>query len=213
MEADEGVVTTHLRHLKTRNLRQSSISNRRYVLRRLGAWAGGSTRDDRHPTLAPILYLTKRQLEDWQTASADLVSPATLRMEMSSVREFYAWCIKKGLRTDNPAEDLEMPMVHRGLPKPMKDADLARAIAAADPRIAAVLALAAFAGLRACEIARQDWSEVDLSAEEPHLRVMDGKGGHGRVVPVSSALAGILRALPTLPRCSYHPAERARRAL
>jgi len=93
MEADEGVVATHLRHLKVRNLRQSSISNRRYVLRRLAEWVDG-----------PILYLTASQLKAWQEARTDEVSPSTVRMEMTSVREFYKWCIKEGLRADSPVD-------------------------------------------------------------------------------------------------------------
>lgn len=184
MEA-EGAVNQHLRHLKVRNLRDASISNRRYVLRRLAAWANG-----------PILYLTESQLELWQGKRAETIKAATLRMEMTSVREFYKWCIREGLRKDNPADRLDMPRVARGLPRPVPDASLAGAMAEADPRICAILALAAFAGLRACEIARLDWAEVHLADEGATLRVVDGKGGRGRVLPVSTALAVVLRQLP-----------------
>ncbi len=182
---EEGAVNQHLRHLKVRNLRATSISNRRYVLKRLAGWAHG-----------PILYLTESQLEEWQNNRAEQVVPGTLRMEMTSIREFYKWCVREGLRKDNPADRLDMPRVPRGLPGAMEDVDLARAIAAADPRVAAILALAAFAGLRACEIARLDWSEVTITGTAPQLRVVDGKGGKGRVLPVSAALAAILAVLP-----------------
>lgn len=180
---EEGAVLAHLRHLKVRNLRAATISNRGYVLNRLAGWVDG-----------PILYLSQSQLEEWQNERSDQVKPATLRMEMTSIREFYRWCVREGLRRENPADRLDMPRVARGLPRPMADVDLARAIGAADPRVAAVLALAAFAGLRACEIARLDWAEIDLAAAR--LRIVDGKGGKGRVLPVSRALTAILTNLP-----------------
>lgn len=182
---EEGAVTQHLRHLRVRNLRPASIDNRRYVLRRLALWAGG-----------PILYLTAGQLAQWQIDRAALIKAPSLRMEMTSVREFYRWCIREGLLTDNPTARLDMPRVARGLPRPMADLELARAMTLADARICTILALAAFAGLRAGEIARLDWGDVRIGASDESLRVVDGKGGHGRVLPVSSALALVLRQLP-----------------
>ena len=63
----------------------------------------------------------------------------------------------------------------------------------------ACLALAAFAGLRACEIAGLDWHDVDF--ETGQLRIVEGKGGHSRVLPLSTALAAELERL-------YHAAGR-----
>lgn len=182
---EEGAVTQHLRHLIVRNLRPSTIGNRRYVLHRLSEWARG-----------PILYLTESQLAQWQRERADAIRAPSLRMEMTSVREFYRWCVRQGLLASNPTDRLDMPRVVRGLPRPIGDAKLADAMAGALPREAAILALAAFAGLRACEIARLDWGEVYIAAVDSTLRVVDGKGGKGRIVPVSSALAAVLDELP-----------------
>jgi integrase len=56
-------------------------------------------------------------------------------------------------------------------PRPIGDDRLAAAMAAADPEMTAILALAAFAGLRAIEIAKLDWAEVGIGQRRPHLRV------------------------------------------
>jgi integrase/recombinase XerD len=59
----------------------------------------------------------------------------------------------------------------------------------------ALLALGAFAGLRAAEIAGLDWSEVYITGAEPVIRVV-GKGSKERIVDASPTLVRILLALP-----------------
>lgn len=181
----EGVVSRYLEHLKVRNLRPATIYNRRCALARLRRWAHG-----------PILYLEERQLRDWQAQRAAEIQPEPLRTEMSHVRQFYRWACRERYRDDDPTMRLELPRVARRLPRPIKDQALAAAMAAADLAMSAILALAAFAGLRACEIAQLDWSEVGLDERSPHVRIVDGKGGHGRIVPISTALSAALAALP-----------------
>ena len=122
-------------------------------------------------------------------------SPEALRVECSQLRAFYRWALLERLITEDPTVRLVLPKVVRGLPRPITDAKLAEALAGAEPAIKAILALAAFAGLRACEIARLDWAEVGI-VESPHLRVLDGKGGKGRIIPISTALAAALAELP-----------------
>lgn len=184
MDTAEGAVLLHVQHLRRRNCRDQTIYNRRCALGRLSRWAEG-----------PILYLSEEQLERWQDARVEQITPAARRSELSHAREFYRWAVRERLLRDDPTMRLEMPRAPRGVPRPMAEADVARAIAGADPRMAALLGLAAFAGLRACEIARLDFSEVDFGSQTPMIRVVDGKGGHGRLVPMAPALVAMLRDL------------------
>lgn len=196
---DEGVVSRYLEHMQVRNLRTWTIYCRGRALARLGNWAGG-----------PILYLTEVQLKDWQTMRSKQVSPEALRTDTSHLRQFYRWVQREGFRVDDPTARLIMPRVHRRLPRPIADALLAEAMLGADPHTKAILALAALAGLRACEIAQLDWSEVGLVDEKPHLRIEEGKGGKGRHVPLSAPLIAVLRELPVrrgpvIPRLNGEP--------
>jgi integrase len=55
-----------------------------------------------------------------------------------------------------------------------------------------------------------EWSEVGIVDRQPLLRVTEGKGGHMRVVPLSSALAATLKGLPhrrgpVIPRADGRP--------
>lgn len=183
--APEGAVVLHLRHLHTRNCRTQTIYNRRRALARLSKWASG-----------PILYLPEEDLLRWEDDRSDQISPAARASELSSVREFYRWALREHLITLDPTVRLSMPRAPRRLPRPIGDADLAEAIRRADARLAAILGLAAFAGLRACEVARLDWAEVGLTEKPPMIRIIDGKGGHGRLVPLAPALTALLEALP-----------------
>lgn len=182
----EGIVGRYLDHLRVRNLRYWTIYNRQCALARLSRWAGG-----------PVLYLTAAELARWQTQRAGEVQPEPLRTELSHARQFYRWCVREGYLATDPTARLDMPRVVRHLPRPIRDSVLAAAMAAADPPMLAILALAAFAGLRACEIAGLDWSEVGGDPRNPNIRVVDGKGGHSRLVPLSGPLAAVLDALPS----------------
>jgi integrase/recombinase XerC len=183
----QGAVLGYLRHLEVRNCREQTIYNRRRALARLTAWANGR----------PLLTLTGDELAAWQDERTGQILASSRRAELSSVREFYRWALREGRIKKDPTARLFMPRAPRGMPRPVGERDLADALAVADPWMAAILGLAAFAGLRACEIARLDWSEVGFNDDPPSIRIVDGKGGRGRVVPLAPTLAELLLALPT----------------
>lgn len=166
-------------------MRNWTVYNRQCALARLGRWAGG-----------PILYLSEDRLKAWQLQRSTEIQPEPQRTELSNVRQFYRWCVREGFRGDDPTLRLDMPRVSRRVPRPISEKLLIDAMAGADQATLAILSLAAFAGLRACEIARLTWAEVGMGDNEPVLRVVEGKGGHGRMVPMSGPLAVVLADLP-----------------
>ncbi len=141
----------------------------------------------------PILYLDHQDLQRWQTERAAVVKPQTLRSEMSAVRSFFRWAVREELLDVDPTARLDMPKVGRRLPRPITQQKYAMALERADLDMRVILGLAGWAGLRACEIARLDWRDVDL--EERSLRVV-GKGDKEAVVPMPVVLAELLRELP-----------------
>jgi integrase/recombinase XerC len=179
------IVARYIEHMRLRNLRPWTVYGRERALARLGAWHGG-----------PILYLTYAELYRWQLDRAKSIQPEPQRTELSHARQFYRWAVREGLIRDDPTDRLILPRVHQGLPRPIGDGDLAVAMEGALPETKAILGLAAFAGLRACEIAGLDWADVGLGEKYPGIRIFEGKGGHGRIVPLSDALDGVLRELP-----------------
>lgn len=127
---------------------------------------------------------TQDELEAWQ----DTIRIERLRFRTSMVRPYYVFLHKRGLRPDNPAALLVTPRAKRGLPRPIAFDALERAIRTApSPRIQAWLILAAYAGLRAKEIAH-----LEMACFEPSpgggmfIRLTRTKGERQRV----SALPG-----------------------
>jgi len=93
---------------------------------------------------------TQTELENWQ----DSLEPSALRFKTAMVRPYYAYIHHRGFRPDNPAALLVTPKKRKGLPRPIEFEAMERAIRnAPSPRLQAWLILAAYAGLRAKEIA------------------------------------------------------------
>jgi integrase/recombinase XerC len=145
------------------------------LLHRLAAWLQAHDTD--------LLSAQLQHLESWQDHL--VLSPNTLRGDTTTVKGFYRWLRRRArLRLDDPAEDLDRPRPPHYLPRPIGEAELELALDTAPERIRPWLVLAAFQGLRACEIAALDRSWL-VETADPALLYIRGKGGRLRVVPVS----------------------------
>lgn len=172
-------VTAHVAWMRLRRLSEATVELRCVALRSLA----------RH-TARPALAATAADLDSWQRALD--VSDQTRASYVSQVASFYAWAVGEGLVEQDPSVVLVSPKLPRRQPRPISEDDLALALAAAPPRIEPWLELAAYAGLRAGEIARLDRRDVLDHADPPVLVVM-GKGGRERVVPLAPRVRDALR--------------------
>lgn len=135
-----------------------------------------------HTRRIPVKWLDGRKL-----------APRTRYTDISHISAFFQWAIREGLTEHDPTLRVERPKVIPGLPRPIDRDDLRLALRqATDPRVSAMLHLAAFAGLRCAEIAA-------LRAEDINgdMMLVNGKGGKQRVVPVHPLIHAALRALRT----------------
>lgn len=178
-------VSDYLRSLRIRRLSPKTITTAKSILHNLAVTCGG--RD--------LLDLAHADLYEWQARRADQVAARTMRTQLSYVRGFYTWAVDEDLLQTDPSTRLAVPRVPRLLPHPISEEDLERATEAADDRLRAILCLAAFAGLRAAEVADLDWRNVYLSGPEPTLRVV-GKGSKERIIDLSLSMVRILERLP-----------------
>jgi len=149
-------------------------------------------------TAVPILDTTPDDVEQWMRVRSAAVGTAALRTQGSYVRGYFRWAVRHGLRDDDPTLLMDLPRAPRRRPRPIRENTLKEAVDGADPVMRAVLCLAAFAGLRACEIAALDWSEVWLG-DHPQMRVV-GKGGHEDTIDVSPQLVEALLAVRRVRR-------------
>ncbi len=178
-------VEAHLSHLRLKNASAGSVEQRFYSLRRLARFLGVECGVD-------LLAVTDIDLDDWQHSNAHL-DPATRRSYAAHVSEFYLWALAGGLTSSNPALVLVRPKQGRRLPRPTAPDDVQMAVDCAPPRLRLMLVLAAYAGLRAGEIAHLTRGQVRDTSTPPVL-VIRGKGDAERVVPMSGRVVMELRA-------------------
>jgi integrase len=179
-------VNDYLRWMRTRRLSPRTVGTAKSILNNVAIAVGGD-RD--------LLELAHADLYEWQATRAEQVVARTLRTQLGYLKRFYAWAVAEQLLLDDPAARLETPRVPQLLPHPISEEDLSRAIDEADDRMRAIICLAAYAGLRAAEVADLDWRDVYLSGPEPTLRVV-GKGNKERIIDLSPGLVRILSRLP-----------------
>jgi site-specific recombinase XerD len=166
-------VAAHVRWMRLRGLSEATVEHRQKVLRLLVQHAGH-----------PLLTLTEDDLDSWQSTLGTLALESQ-RSYKVQVRGYYAWAVDEAHLLDaNPAAVLIVPKVPRGLPRPISERDLERALREAPQMIRVWLELAAYAGLRAKEIAALERRDVLDDASTPAL-VLHGKGGKTRFVPLA----------------------------
>ncbi len=113
----------------------------------------------------------------------------SLQRELSAIRSFYNYQLKKHLLDINPALHIRAPKQDRKLPKVL-DVDQMFGILDTTPNsILEIRDLAMFelfysSGLRLSELAALNIEDIDLA--EQSLRVRQGKGGKQRDLPIGS---------------------------
>lgn len=180
----DALLRDYLRSMQARRLSPESIRTAQSVLKILTRTTG-----------KPLHRITPDDIADWQAQRAGEVTARTLRKNVSAVRTCFAWAAAEERIEANPTVRMRTPKTPRLLPRPIPEERLADAMAAGNDRMRAILGLAAYAGLRAGEIASLSWSEVALDVASPVMRVT-GKGSAERMLDISPELARLLVALP-----------------
>jgi len=142
------------------------------------------------------------QVRLWLASLHRRRSPATRGRKLASVRTFFRWLVREGMREDDPTAGLPMPKLEKRLPRPLSVDDCEQLITR-DERVErlpapeggdrarrtdwmrrrdrALVELLYGTGIRVGELVALDVRDLELRARE--IRVM-GKGGKERVVPI-----------------------------
>jgi integrase/recombinase XerD len=127
------------------------------------------------------------------------LSPRSAARRLSSLRQFYGFLIREGVREDDPTYRLEAPRQGSTLPRFLSEAEVDELLRAAStlPGIRGLQARAAFellyaTGLRVSELLGLQRG-VGVGAEP--LVSIRGKGGKERLVPLSAAAKEAARVL------------------
>jgi integrase/recombinase XerD len=152
----------------------------------LAAWLDG-----------PIAGITTEQLEQYLAGlRAAGLSPSTIGRRAAAIRSFFRHQALLGVRTDNPAAELQLPRRRRTLPRTLSPTEAERLVEAAagttprDLRDRALVELLYGAGLRVSEAVGLHKASVDL---DNRLVRCVGKGAKERVVPIGRQAVQALR--------------------
>jgi integrase len=178
------IIEDYLDHLQVAGRSRRTVDARREILYRIEA--------DLPYGLAQA---TTEELQGW--IYRDGWSAATRETYYGAVRSFCLWATNPwNQRLDfDPSELLPRPSTPRGLPRPITDEQLRHIIAMADEPYLLWTKLAAYAGLRCCEIADLDREHVT----EQTLTIVHGKGGKPALLPTHPVIWEAVAPLPPGP--------------
>lgn len=154
-----------------------------------------------------VADVTEASIGRYQIARSEL-KPATIAKDLSAIRAYCRWCIRAGLRTDDPTLEIVWPKKTLPIPRALKARELrllesilemplpvlntkARHVIFRHKR---AILLMLYCGLRSSEVPALDWRDVDL--DEETLIIRDGKGGKDRVLPIHARVARNLALTP-----------------
>lgn len=153
---------------------------------------------------------TMRQLVEHANTTLDLITPEHIiefvaRPDLSqssrasyhaTIRAFYKWATLTGNIADNPAVATPSPKRPKGLPRPVQTAHISVILKHANrKRTRAMIILAAYAGLRAHEIAKFHGRDLDPIGG---IITVTGKGGKTAMIPAHPAVIELATEMPTL---------------
>jgi integrase len=130
-------------------------------------------------------------------------SPSTRATYLGHLRSFYRWACENDYLDRDPTSGIRTPKIPRRLPRPISEAELSDALVSATPMVRAWIILAAYCGLRACEIAAIRGEHIDHARGALFIPVQ--KGGDAASVALPPKVLAELAAWPaTGPLWSDH---------
>lgn len=171
-------------------LAASTQRSRTAMMKRLEAHLGGSTYLER-VTDAHVASFVGAETEDGPP------KPLTRRQRLTGCKAFFGFCVDGGMLKASPAENVTPPKPPARLPRAVTADELDRIVNSLPEGKAwcgPVFRFAALTGLRASELARLRWADVDESRRL--LTLEEQKNGTAGTQPIPEAALAVLDALP-----------------
>ena len=157
-------------------------------------------------------FITTLEIDNWVNCTPNEIrqfigilhvagrSPRTINRVLSSLRNFYAFLVRRGIANENPTAGIRAPKIKIPLPK-LLDTDQAarlfenKAGTRIEIRDRAIIELLYSSGVRLAELVSLDIKDLDLANG---FATVTGKGNKTRIVPLGShAIIAIRKWLDT----------------
>lgn len=142
--------------------------------------------------VGPVERMTAEGVQEWLDSRE--ISDKTRSCYLTTFSAFFKWGIKHDLIAFDPIAKIDRPKVHNGMPNPIPEKDLTRALdACKNPMLKCWIVLEAYGGLRCQEVAflaHEDIQEDRRYDKDGKVKsygrvfIRHGKGGRQRYVPL-----------------------------
>ncbi|MFI3135967.1 MAG: tyrosine recombinase XerC [Methylococcaceae bacterium] len=162
----------------------------------------------RHDLRLLVTFCQAQQIEQWSAVTVVHIrahissrhrqgmGSKSLQRELSAIRSFYKYLLKKNSVTINPAQQVKAPKQGRKLPNTLDVDQVTGLLEAGTDSILEIRDLAIFelcysSGLRLSELTQLNINDIDL--RDHSLIVRHGKGDKSRVLPVGTKAVNALQ--------------------
>lgn len=145
--------------------------------------------------VGPIEQATEDGIQEWLDGrvlpNGNPISDKTRSGYLTTLSAFFKFCLKKKHLRFNPVELIDRPKVHNGMPNPIPELDLERAIRnCKNPMLKCWIVLESYGGLRCQEVAFLAHEDIRHDLRKVHIRF--GKGGKERMVTLHKKIVEVL---------------------
>ncbi len=166
-----------------------TIELRERVLKLFMLWCDERNLDKPQDITRPILERYRRYLYHYRKKDGDPISFATQQQRLVPIKAFFKWLTKENYILYNPASELELPKVHKRLPKHILTAQEVEQILNQTAlhgdlgiRDRAIIETLYSTGIRRAELINLKLYDVDT--QNGTLMVREGKGKKDRMLPL-----------------------------
>lgn len=163
-----------------------------------------------------VATITGKQIDDWLAGLA--CAPATRNTFRRDVCTLMSFCEKRGYCQKNEAMKTERATDIDTPPGIVTPGEAAGILCACADDLIPYTAISLFAGLRAAEVEKLDWSEVDMEGGHIEVKAAKSKTQRRRLVPIADNLRAWLKdhvkkAGPIAPANLRRKLDASRRAV
>lgn len=137
--------------------------------------------------LRSVRSLKSGEIEEWLHGLG--LGPQSVNNFRAVVRAFFSYAVKRGYIETNPIAAIDKVRVGDDPPEIFTPEQLALVLAAAPTDLLPALAIGAFAGLRASEVLRLEWSDIDLVRGSISVAARKSKSARRRLVKITPNLS------------------------
>ena len=138
-------------------------------------------------------------VESMPSPPARRVSPATVNIELRSIKAFFNTLKRWQIITENPCEGIRQIRITEQPPIFFTEAELKTLVdSISEPWLRGIVIFAAMTGARLGEVLNLAWSDVDIQRRSITVRSTEAyrvKGGRMRTIPMNHTILALLSAI------------------